>query len=233
MSELVNIYCDESCHLQNDHQRVMVLGAVWLPDDKKQEITKRLREIKSEYGLDVNFQVKWTKVSPAQVNFYQALIDYFFDDDDLHFRALIVPDKVSAAGQLFGQEHDRWYYQLYYDMLQALLDPDSRYRIYLDIKDTHGITKVARIKESLWSEFEQNLIERVQGVRAKEIGIMQITDLLTGAIAYVHRGLTSSSAKQKLVQRIAERSKKTLLKRTLPQERKFNLYHWQPKENLQ
>lgn len=31
MSTGFNIYCDESCHLENDHQRVMVLGAVWTP----------------------------------------------------------------------------------------------------------------------------------------------------------------------------------------------------------
>lgn len=34
MSDIVNVYCDESCHLGNDHQKVMVLGAVWYPFDK-------------------------------------------------------------------------------------------------------------------------------------------------------------------------------------------------------
>lgn len=41
-----NIYCDESCHLQNDHQQVMVLGAIWCPLEKTREIAVRLREIK-------------------------------------------------------------------------------------------------------------------------------------------------------------------------------------------
>ncbi len=31
MTELVNIYCDASCHLEHDQQRVMVLGAIWMP----------------------------------------------------------------------------------------------------------------------------------------------------------------------------------------------------------
>jgi hypothetical protein len=46
-----NIYCDESCHLENDNIPPMVLGAIWCPTFKKKEITKRLIEIKSKYGL--------------------------------------------------------------------------------------------------------------------------------------------------------------------------------------
>lgn len=34
MSTVYNLYCDESCHLENDGQKAMVLGAVWCPDDK-------------------------------------------------------------------------------------------------------------------------------------------------------------------------------------------------------
>ena len=29
MSETYNIYCDESCHLENDDKPVMLLGAIW------------------------------------------------------------------------------------------------------------------------------------------------------------------------------------------------------------
>ncbi|NCC62254.1 MAG: DUF3800 domain-containing protein, partial [Verrucomicrobiae bacterium] len=80
MSETFNLYCDESCHLENDRQQAMVLGAVWCPVDKTREISVRLREIKQKHGLSPRFEVKWTKVSPAKKGFYLDLIDYFFDD---------------------------------------------------------------------------------------------------------------------------------------------------------
>ncbi len=85
MTQVINIYCDESCHLENDHQPAMTLGAVWCPLDKTREIALRIREIKVEHGLLPDFEIKWTKVSQAKLSFYLALIDYFFDDDDLHF----------------------------------------------------------------------------------------------------------------------------------------------------
>ena len=77
MSEVFNIYCDESCHLQHDGQKAMVLGAIWCPLDKAREIAVRLREIKHKHGLAPEFEVKWTKVSESKVGFYLDLLDYF------------------------------------------------------------------------------------------------------------------------------------------------------------
>jgi hypothetical protein len=139
MDEIYNIYCDESCHLENDPHKVMVLGAVWCPLEKTREISVRFREIKKKHGLPPDFKVKWTKVSPAKVQFYVDFLDYFFDDDDLHFRALIIPDKSLLHHEAFlDQDHDIWYYKMYFDMLKVIINQESRYRIYLDIKDTHG-----------------------------------------------------------------------------------------------
>ena len=62
MSRIFNVYCDESCHLENDGQSAMVLGAVWCPLDKRHEIVCRLREIKQKHGLAPDFEVKWTPI---------------------------------------------------------------------------------------------------------------------------------------------------------------------------
>ena len=166
MSEIFNIYCDESCHLENDRQKAMVLGAVWCPLDKRREISVRLREFKKKHGLSDSFEVKWTKVSHAKVQFYLELIDYFFDDDDLYFRALIVPDKTKLRHDAFpGQDHDSWYYKMYFDMLKVILEPQSRYRIYIDIKDTRGAEKIIKLHDVLCHnmyDFSRQVIERLQ-----------------------------------------------------------------------
>ena len=47
MSEIYNIYCDESCYLEHDPDKVMVLGAVWCPADKTAEIENRIKDIKN------------------------------------------------------------------------------------------------------------------------------------------------------------------------------------------
>jgi len=57
MTQVFNVYCDESCHMEHDHQQVMVLGAVWCPLDKAREIAVRIREIKTKHGLPPGFEI--------------------------------------------------------------------------------------------------------------------------------------------------------------------------------
>ena len=232
MSQAFNIYCDESCHLQHDQQQVMVLGAVWCPLDKTREIAVRLREKKRLHGLPSDFEIKWSKVSPAKVAFYQDVVDYFFDDDDLHFRAWVVADKGGLRHADFGQDHDTWYYKMLFGLLEPLLSPESRYRVYLDQKDSRSAEKIRKLHEVLSSnlyDFDRKIVERVQVVASCEIEQLQLADLLTGAICYANRGLTTSSAKGVLVARMRERSRYALTLSTLLREPKLNVFIWQPR----
>lgn len=68
MAESFNAYLDESCHLLNDHINTMGLGVVWCPQDKTREISIRVRDIKHKHELANNFEIKWTKVSPAKLS---------------------------------------------------------------------------------------------------------------------------------------------------------------------
>jgi hypothetical protein len=234
MSETFNIYCDESCHLENDKQPAMVFGAVWCPQDKTREIAVRIREIKRRHGLSPSFEVKWTKVSPGKNRFYLDLLDYFFDDDDLHFRALVVPDKTKLDHSAFpGQDHDDWYYKMYFDMLKVILSPTDRYRIYLDIKDTRGAEKVRKLHDVLCNnlyDFSREIVERVQLVHSHEIEQLQLADLLVGTISYANRGLGANAGKLALVARMSKRSGYSLQRTTLLKEGKVNLLSWRAQE---
>ena len=112
-----NVYCDETCHLEHDRSKAMALGAIWCPKAKVPMINRRIREIKSKHGIPAESEVKWTKASPCNLALYLDLIDYFFDDDDLCFRTLAVPDKGKLKHEQYGQTHDQWYYKMYYKMV--------------------------------------------------------------------------------------------------------------------
>jgi len=224
-----NIYCDESCHLEHDRQSAMVLGAVMCPEERTREIAARIRELKVKHGLSPQFEIKWSKVSPAQEVFYRAVVDYFFDDDDLSFRALVVPDKTLLDHEAHDQSHDDFYYKMYFDMLKVLLDPQCEYSIYLDIKDTRSAEKTAKLHEILATslyDFRRKIIRRIQLVRSEHVQQVQLADLLIGAISYAHRRQELSAAKLGLVQRVRERSHYTLMQTTLYRERKTNIFVW-------
>ncbi len=228
-----NVYCDESGHLENEHNLTMVLGAVWCPLEKSREIAVRIREIKQKHDVKPGFEVKWKKVSRTKKQLYLDLIDYFFDDDDLHFRTLVVPDKSKLRHDAFEQDHNTWYYKMYFNLLKVLLDPEYGYRIYLDIKDTRSAGKTAKLHEVLANsqyDFSREIIQSVQNVRSHEVEMVQLADLLIGAVSYANRGLSGNEGKESLTERIRQRSHYSMTKNTLYREDKFNVFVWRPSE---
>lgn len=174
------------------------------------------------------FEVKWTSVSPAKLGYYRDLVDYFFDDDDLSFRA-VVASKAGLEHDKFNQSHDDWYYKMMYQLHTRLLVPGNVYRIYLDKKDTRSSDKTAKLQEVLANsmfDFDRKIVSRVQVVQSHELAILQLADLMMGAVGYVARGLDTSQAKLALVDRIRERSGTSLNRSTLPNAPKFNLFYW-------
>ncbi|MCA6438043.1 MAG: DUF3800 domain-containing protein [Bacteroidetes bacterium] len=242
MREVINIYCDESCHLENDKQLAMVLGAVYCPESKKREIFQRLFELKEKHNLipsykkdekenRAHYELKWNKVSQAKINYYKDVIDYFFDDDHLHFRVLIVPDKSKLDYEKYNHTHDTFYYKMYFSMLKVILNPEKAHHIYIDIKDTRSREKVHKLEKVLRTDkydYSKEIIKKVQQVRSHEVELIQLTDLLIGAMSYVSRGLTNSSPKMQLIEHIKHRSGYSLSKSTLIKEQKFNIFYWEP-----
>lgn len=233
MNERIHIYCDESCHLENDHLRAMVLGAVWCPASHRQMLARQIKDLKASFGLPAHFEIKWVKVSPGLLPFYQALLDLFFDEPLLHFRGLVVPDKQVLDHGKFAQVHDDFYYKQWYTLLNRLIDPSKRYRIFLDIKDTQGQKKVDKLHDVLCNanyDFDRHLIESVELVHSHDVLLLQLADLLIGALSYLHRGLQGSPAKLALVAHMRHRSGLSLEKSSLMRADKFNLFIWRPQD---
>lgn len=233
MPDTYHIYCDESCHLENDQQAAMVLGALWCPATRVREGNVAIRALKEKHGFATDFELKWTKVSPAKIAFYRELVDYFFDNGWLHFRALIVPDKTKLRHDAYGQTHDEWYYKMYFDLLKVILERDSVYRIFLDIKDSRSARKVVKLHDVLTNnmyDFDRNIVRTVQNVHSHEIELLQLCDLLLGSISYANRGLAGSPAKQALVEHMRRRSRLKLTLTTLLREDKVNLFRWKAGE---
>ena len=228
-----NIYCDESCHLEHDGINVMVLGAIWCPHDATREINGRIRDIKIRNGISSTAELKWTKISPAKLQLYIDLVNYFFDEGLLHFRAVVIPDKAQLDHERFNQTHDDWYYKMYFEMLKQILTPEDRYEIYLDIKDTNSNRKAQKLREicsnSIY-DFNKTIIRKLQPIRSEEVQIIQIVDILIGALGYANRqfadGHVKSTAKLTIIDLIRRRSGYSLHKTTLLREAKFNLFNW-------
>lgn len=228
MGDIYNIYCDESCHLENDGQKVMVLGAIWCSTEKVKEISQRIIDIKMRNGKEKSFELKWIKLTSGNKQLYVDLINYFFDDDDLHFRG-IVADKTILNHSSYEQTHDEWYYKMYYYLLKTIASPKDNYNVYIDIKDTLSQTKVVKLKDILCNsllDFDKTIFQKIQQIRSHESTLIQLTDVLIGALSYSNRHLSSNIGKNEIVEIIKNRSGYSLNKSTLYKESKLNLFFW-------
>lgn len=228
MAELFDIYCDESCHLEHDaaNDTAMVIGGIICPDSKKHECNRRIREIKERHGIKPNAEIKWNNVAPSKKGLYIDLINYFFDNGDLHFRAVIVPDKRVLRHTDFHQTHDEFYYKTYFRMLKTVLAPGKEYAIYIDIKDTRSQDKVQKLHNVLCNshyDFDRTIIKSIQQIRSHEVELMGLADLLIGALSYLHRGLETSETKLAIIEKIRQRSGLSLARNTLYRADKVNL----------
>lgn len=229
---LYNIYCDESCHLENDGQPIMAFGAIWCPREEVRRLSSELRDIKNRHNA--RGELKWSKASLSREAFYLELVDWFLAEQPLHYRGLVVLDKQRLNHAAFNQgDHDLFYYKMQFSLLNKILSPDSQYAIYLDVKDTRSRLKLRKLKEVLCNnvyDFTSQMIQHLQNIHSHESELMQVADFLTGALAYRHRGLAGNPAKQRVIEHLEARWGRSLLQATPLREQKLNIFLFRPQQ---
>ena len=214
----------------------MVLGGLRCPEEVRSDVLERIHGLKTENGKNKFSELKWNRVSKATLPLYLDVVNYFFDKEELFFRAIVI-DKHPLNHEAYNQTHDEFYYKIYYRLLERMIDSAHKYRIFLDIKDTQGKDKVSRLKEFLCNsqhDFQGEMIEHIQEVRSHEVALLQIVDVIIGAIQYANRYPDggASAPKNKLVEHIKQRSGLSLKHKTWPGAEKFNLLIWESNGNV-
>ncbi len=197
MNRTFNIYCDESCHIEQDHKDYMFMGSIISAYPQVRQHTKRIDELKKLHNFYA--EIKWSNVSFSKLRFYLDLIDYFFDSD-LRFRAIAIKkSQIKCDDPSFL--YDDFYYKMYYQLLNYKIDTLDHYNVYLDIKDTLSAVKVRRLKDIL--NVRYGVFRNVQNINSKESLLMQLADFILGAIAYYNNDKNHANcAKVAIMERI-------------------------------
>lgn len=218
MNKTFNFYCDESCHLEKDKTPFMLIAYVSSAYNQVKMHNNNIRKIKEKHNLHT--EAKWSSISKSSYPFYSELIDYFFATD-LQYRAIVI-DKSQLKHEDFNQSHDDFYYKMYFQLLSKKILHDCNYNIYLDIKDTRSAKKVNGLRDFLNRHFVA--VRNLQNIRSHESELMQLADIITGALSYHLRGLNKMIAKNKIIEKIQSHSKLPLNSSTTKDSQKFNLF---------
>ena len=228
-SSTYSVFCNESWHTIRSGGINMTVGALVCPLPDIRSCAEAVRSLKVKHGLATGFEAKWTKVSPAKAEFYMDLVDLFLRYHHLRFFGAGAESGIgSKDGAPVSRDGIRD--ALNRRLLEAVLCGPHRYRVYLEVGDTRGGARLRRLREGVTDKplgADQPHIERLQQIRSSESGIMQIADLLTGALAYASRGLGGNVGKTAVVARLRERfGAEALTDAAVPHDSKFNVMTW-------
>jgi hypothetical protein len=231
----LHLYCDESRHLPHDHEPLLLLGLLACSAESARTLNAELSALWKQRGKPAHFEAKWTKVSPAGTDFYEAVLKWFLAAEGVTFRALLLPDKQRLYAALPEESRDFLYYRLYYHFLRSAIEPENRYRIFLDLKDTRGREKLSELGKRLAADSaDAQAVERLQHIRSHEVRLAQVTDLLLGAIGFAHRPALEqvSPAKRALVKLLEERLGYPLSADSPPGDPKVTIATWHDPDAL-
>ncbi len=229
-----NVYCDESCHLVSNDSKYMLIGAIYCSKYKVKKVNEYIEHLKENYNLSDKIELKWNKIDKKTEKLYLDIINYFFNNDDLKFRVIVV-DKTQLNHEKYNQTENDFYHKAYYDMLKYIITPGNSYNIYPDIKDTNSyyyhqiMLNYLRIK---MSDTNKKTIKKVQPIRSYEAPILQINDILIGALSYYYRKLSGNSVKLNIINEIKKLYQNDFDISSYYSNTKFNIFIWRSRDDI-
>ena len=228
-----NVYCDESCHLVSNDSKYMLIGAVSCPKNKVKKVNEYIEHLKENYNISNKIELKWNKIDKKTEKLYLDIINYFFNNNDLKFRVIVI-DKTKLDHEKYNQTENEFYHKAYYDMLKYIIIPGNSYNIYPDIKDTNSyyyhqvMLDYLRIK---MQDTNKRTIRKVQPIRSYEAPILQINDILIGALSYHYRNLSNNSVKLNIISEIKKLYQNDLNETSYCSNTKFNIFIWRSRDD--
>jgi len=224
------IFCDESNHLHNDSSNLMIIGGIGCPSHQVEYANRFIKHLKHKHNA--KSELKWTKLNNNKKRFYRELLEFFFSNIYLKFNAQAVINKSKLNHDKYNDgEADKFYYKMYYYALMPFLKPNENVNIFIDYKDTKGGQRAKKLKEVINNTFHGQLDCEFTIIHSHESQIMQLADVMIGAIAYKNREDIehNSEIKNFIISTIEELGGVSLSVSTQPWEEKFRIYRFVPR----
>ena len=201
------------------------------PLDQKREIVRTVDRLRAYYNVQGEFG--WKTVCPSRLSFFQALVDLFFSNPELRFRAVVVSRRETNF-----DDTEEMFQKVYYQVFNNWLDRRDSYRLFIDRRIDER-DRVDTLRRCLIDTFQfGNSVKFVEEVESHENDLIQLADLFIGALAASRNGHLqlegSSAAKLQICRDICRNLNISTLAsyETWPSEQKFNVFHFRGRRNM-
>jgi hypothetical protein len=244
-----HVYCDESN--TDSHKRYMVYGGILVSLDNLPKVERELANWRVENKIRT--ELAWTKVSGGKYAEYKSLVDLFFSLSSIrrivHFKAIVL-DTVGPQYLAFSRgDKELGFYKFYYHfLLRYFGEYPIRHRCQMEVfideralpkgsDDPYEVLKIV-LNHGIRKKFSETreVVARVEPLASMRSDLIQLGDVLMGAIGYQCLGMDRLSdakkAKVDLAKHIAKRGALLNLTQETPYNKEYfkvERWYWGPR----
>ena len=200
----IEIYCDESRQdLFNnknsitENNRYICIGGIWIESEIREKVKSDIKVIQKKHNVFGEF--KWKTVTPSKYEFYKELVELFFNyDDKIKFRCVVIDAKQVDMKTYNNSDSELGFYKFYYQLLTYWINNKNQYKIYTDYKVNRKNDRLNDLKLILNNKSRSSTtVQLIQAINSKESLLLQLEDVLMGAVAYKYNFGDSGKAMAK------------------------------------
>lgn len=229
------VWCDES---GTHGGKYYGYGAIFIPHDRRGDFTGLMKALREKHGF--THELKWSKVSKANLAFCLDLVRAFFARPWMLFHMLVV-ERAYVDMDLHKDREDAYRKHLVMFLRKriAFLNnraKDKQYHVIVDKlpwryrkgeEATHTI-----LNNCLRHDIDEHLVKTLTSRESHEDQGIQLVDLLLGATLSAWQGDATAPAKVAVMKEIARHlGWEDTHSDTLPGEVKFNIWHFQDRRD--
>lgn len=228
---VIHIYCDESCQT---HHRYMVFGGIIIPLSNKDAFRAAVEIWRRDNNMTA--EMKWGKVSATKLDRYKEWVDLFFlliGAGRIHFKSVVFNTHEIDYATYHQGDRELGFYKFFYQLLVNKFGPyaksdEDRLLVFLDRRKTRY--RLRNLRDVLNNGIRKkyglaNVLRSVEPLDSKKSDLLQMTDVIIGAIGYHwndhHTRAAASKARVELAEYIAVKAKLSTLKQETPWAQRF------------
>ncbi|MBI3912527.1 MAG: DUF3800 domain-containing protein [Armatimonadetes bacterium] len=226
----IHVYADES---RTQGERYMLIGGLWVPADAEPDLRTEIARLRSTANLTA--ELKWGKVSQGKLQAYRDFLDIFFRQQDTSFHCIVVDTMLLDHSVFSRSDAELGFYKFYFQLISRKLVAGNDYLVFTDQRHDRKANRLATLRictNRWWAKHKIPGAEPVRALEARDSkreDLIQMADVLLGAVGYAWNQYDSSPARVTLINHIVSRLGLLSLRApTPPSARKFNIWHWQP-----
>jgi hypothetical protein len=229
-----NIYCDESSITA---KRYMLIGGLWVPWHAEDQLRDTLLHVREKHHLGA--EMKWKKVSQSKLVAYKEFVNAYLCAPWVEFKCIVLDTHMINYRDFHNNDKDLGFYKFYFQIISRNLSPYNLYWLYPDDRSNRHRDSLLTLKRAVngwWRNqgVKPNLLQAVEPRNSKKDDLLQLADILLGAIASEWNQDASSAGKLELADYIRSHIGCTSLAIATPRSRKkINIWKWEPKSSIE